>query len=101
LSVAEQTLIRVALSEAPLAGTIQTYGRRCADPTIEVRHFPGGDSNAYSVITVEVLGQALADPANRDGEAWGVGMGCVFTFRGLAIWRNAWSAAWSSRLHFD
>jgi hypothetical protein len=56
---------------------------------IEVRHYPGGD--AYTVIPANMIGQALADPAIRDGEDWGTGVGCVFTFDGLAIWRSGWS----------
>lgn len=67
---------------------------------IEVRHFPGGGSDAYTVIPAESLGAALADPAIRDGDDWGVGVGCVFTYRGLAMWRNAWSTDWNRRLHF-
>lgn len=68
---------------------------------IEVRHFPSGDSDAYTVIAADSLGEALADPAIRDGEDWGVGVGCVFTYQGLAVWRTAWSSGWNSRLNFD
>ena len=68
---------------------------------IEVRHFNGYGSDAYTVIPADSLGQALANPAIRDGEDWGVGIGCVFTYQGLAIWRNAWSTDWNRglRLH--
>jgi hypothetical protein len=65
---------------------------------IEVRHSPDNRSDGYSVIPVDAFSQTLAGPAVRESEDWGVGVGCVFTFDGLAIWRNAWSADWNSRL---
>jgi hypothetical protein len=68
---------------------------------IEVRHFPDDSSDAYSVVPVDALGQTLADPAVRESEDWGVGVGCVFTYDGLAVWRNAWSGGWNSRLRLD
>jgi len=68
---------------------------------IEVRHYPTSGSDAYAVIPADALSQALADPALREGQDWGVGVGCVFTYHGLAIWRSEWSSAWNSRLTFD
>jgi hypothetical protein len=68
---------------------------------IEVRHYPSSGSDSYTVIAVDVLGRALADPAIREGEDWGVGVGCVFTLEGLATWRTGWAGAWNGRLSFD
>lgn len=68
---------------------------------IEVRHYPTSGSDAYTVIPADALSQALANPGVRDGPDWGVGVGCVFTYPGLAVWRSQWSGAWNSRLSFD
>jgi hypothetical protein len=68
---------------------------------IEVRHYPTSGSDAYTVIPADTLSHALADPAIREGSDWGVGVGCVFTYHGLAIWRSQWSSAWNSRLTLD
>jgi hypothetical protein len=66
---------------------------------IEVQHHPEADSDAFTVIPLGSLRSALADPTVRyEGDEWGVGVGCTFTYAGLAIWRGGWSAAWSSRL---
>ncbi|MFI0938566.1 hypothetical protein [Streptomyces sp. NPDC021020] len=60
------------------------------DGWIEVRHHPDGDSDTFSVIGVDSLGTALADPAVRyEGDRWGIGVGCVFTHTGLAVRRAA------------
>lgn len=68
---------------------------------IEVRHFPGV-SDAYTVIPLDALNEALADPNIRgQGQDWGIGIGCVFTYDGLAVWRGGWGAEWHKRLTFD
>ncbi|MFC0842186.1 hypothetical protein ACFH04_00300 [Streptomyces noboritoensis] len=68
---------------------------------IEVRHTPDAASDAFTVILLGGLRSALADPAVRyEGDDWGVGVGCIFTYTGLAVWRGGWSTAWSSRLNF-
>ncbi|MFB7511111.1 hypothetical protein, partial [Streptomyces broussonetiae] len=67
---------------------------------IEVQHHPDTDSDAFTVIPLGGLCSALADPIVRyEGDDWGVGIGCTFTYAGLAIWRSGWSRAWSSRLN--
>ncbi|MFI6053234.1 hypothetical protein ACIBCO_24520 [Streptomyces violascens] len=69
---------------------------------IEVRHYPGVNDDAFTVITVDDLHRIMSDPAIRyEGEDWGVGVGCVFTNAGLAVWRGGWGHAWGRRLHFD
>ncbi|MFF0389750.1 hypothetical protein ACFYS8_13810 [Kitasatospora sp. NPDC004615] len=70
---------------------------------IEVRHFPVEAGEAFTVIPLDDLRTAFADRSLRydDGDDWGVGLGCVFTYRGLAVWRSGSSAAWGSRLTFD
>jgi hypothetical protein len=72
------------------------------DGWIEVLHHPDEDSAAYTVIPLERLRYALDDPSIRyDGDEWGVGIGCIFTYAGLAIWRGGWSKAWSRRMILD
>ena len=73
------------------------------DGWIEVQHYPDASSDAMTVIPLEGLSAALADPAVRsdDGDDYFVGVGCVFTFAGEAAWRGGWSKAWGSRLTFD
>ncbi|MEZ0090236.1 hypothetical protein [Streptacidiphilus sp. EB129] len=46
---------------------------------------------------------AFEDPVIRyeEGDEWGVGIGCIFTYAGLAVWRGGWSSEWARRLHFD
>ncbi|MGK5642944.1 hypothetical protein ACSNOK_32280 [Streptomyces sp. URMC 126] len=69
---------------------------------IEVHHRPDGATDAFTVIPPGSLRAALADPAVRyQGDEWGVGVGCVFTHAGLAVWDGGWSDEWSRRLHFD
>ncbi|MFH8379949.1 hypothetical protein ACH4E7_03245 [Kitasatospora sp. NPDC018058] len=70
---------------------------------IEVRHFPVEVGEAFTVIPLEDLRTAFADRSLRydDGDDWGVGLSCVFTYAGLAVWRSGGSAAWGSRLTFD
>ncbi|MFE9688987.1 hypothetical protein [Micromonospora sp. NPDC005806] len=72
------------------------------DGLIEVRRNldPAGDE--FTVIAVDRLRDTLADPALwSDDLDWGVGVGCVFTYAGLAVWRGAWSSAWNARLTFE
>lgn len=70
------------------------------DGLIEVRHFPDPGADTFTVIPLEGLRTALADPAVRyEGDEWGVGVGCVFTEAGLAVWRGGWGAEWGRRLH--
>ncbi|ACU70664.1 hypothetical protein Caci_1743 [Catenulispora acidiphila DSM 44928] len=59
---------------------------------IEVRHMPDATSDAFTVIPFEELHSAFADPAMRyQGEEWGIGLSCVFTYAGLAVRRGgAW-----------
>jgi hypothetical protein len=72
------------------------------DGWIEVRHVPDEGSGAFTVIPLENLHAALVDPAVRyEGDDWGIGLGCVFTTIGGAVWRGAWSSDWAKRLHFD
>jgi hypothetical protein len=70
---------------------------------IEVRHFAVESDDAFTVIPLDDLRTAFADRSLRydDGDDWGVGLGCVFTYTGLAVWRSGGSAAWGSRLTFD
>ncbi|MER7770085.1 hypothetical protein [Kitasatospora sp. NPDC096140] len=69
---------------------------------IEVRHFPVESGEAFTVIPLDDLRTAFADRSLRhdDRDDW-VGLGCVFTYTGLAVWRSGASAAWGSRLTFD
>lgn len=72
------------------------------DGWIEVQHHPDEHSDAYTAILPEHLRSALDDPSIRyDGGDWGVGVSCVFTYTGLAIWRGGWSTAWSKRMILD
>jgi hypothetical protein len=69
---------------------------------IEVQHRPDEHSDAFTVIPLDSLRTALADPAIRyEGDDWGIGVGCIFTYTGLAIWRGGWSSEWARRLNFD
>ncbi|WP_354644354.1 hypothetical protein [Kitasatospora camelliae] len=70
---------------------------------IEVRHFAAESEDAFTVVPLEGLRAAFADPVLRHdgGSDWGVGFTCVFTHAGLAVWRAGWGAAWGSRLAFD
>ncbi|MFI1105843.1 hypothetical protein [Streptomyces melanogenes] len=69
---------------------------------IEVQHHPDVHGDAFTVIPLDGLRSALADPAVRyEGDDWGIGVGCTFTYSGLAIWRGGWSRAWGSRLTLD
>ncbi|MCT9092573.1 hypothetical protein N4G70_27420 [Streptomyces sp. ASQP_92] len=69
---------------------------------IEVQHHPDTQGDAFTVIPLDRLRSALADPAVRyEGDDWGIGVGCTFTYSGLAVWRGGWSRAWGSRLTFD
>lgn len=69
---------------------------------VEIRHYPHVNDDAFTVIPADDLRRALADPTIRyEGEDWGVGVGCVFTDAGLAVWRGGWGRAWGGRLHFN
>lgn len=71
---------------------------------IEVYHCPDPDSDALTVIPLENLSGAMADPAIRhenDSDDMFVGVSCTFTYTGLAVWRGGWSSAWAARLNFD
>ncbi|MFC4610487.1 hypothetical protein ACFO9E_22190 [Streptomyces maoxianensis] len=69
---------------------------------IEVQHRADERSDAFTVIPLDGLRTALADPAIRhEGDEWGVGVGCIFTYAGLAVWRGGWSSEWGRRLNFD
>ncbi|MER5640021.1 hypothetical protein ABT095_24120 [Kitasatospora sp. NPDC002227] len=72
---------------------------------IEVQHRPDADSDAFTVIPLEGLRTALADPDVRyegeDAEEWGVGVTCCFTYAGRAVWRAGWSGGWAGRLTVD
>ncbi|MFF2075064.1 hypothetical protein ACFVXG_09915 [Kitasatospora sp. NPDC058162] len=56
---------------------------------LEVRHFPVETGEAFTVIPLEDLRTAFADRSLRcdDAEEW-VGLRCVFTYEGLAVWRS-------------
>jgi hypothetical protein len=70
---------------------------------IEVHHCSDGESGSFDVISSDRLGSALADPDVRydEGDEWGIGVSCIFTHCGLAVWHGGWSHAWGSRLRFD
>lgn len=69
---------------------------------IEVQHRPDAGSDAFTVIPLDGLRTAFTDPAIRyQGDAWGVGIDCIFTYAGLAVWRGGWADAWGRRLTFD
>ncbi|MEY9847936.1 hypothetical protein [Streptacidiphilus sp. MAP5-3] len=56
---------------------------------IEVRHVAATDSADYTVIPLEQLRTALADPAIRyEGDDWGIGVTCGLTFAGVAVSRR-------------
>jgi len=72
------------------------------DGWIEVHHRRVEYGGAFTVIGLDDLGTALADPAVRyEGHDWGVGVGCIFTYTGQAVWRGAWSRTWAQRLTLD
>ena len=69
---------------------------------IEVQHCPDESSDAFTVIPLHGLRTALTDAAIRyEGDEWGIGVGCIFTYAGLAVWRGGWSSEWERRLNFD
>ncbi|SOE25039.1 hypothetical protein SAMN05442782_1731 [Streptomyces sp. OK228] len=69
---------------------------------IEVQHCPDERSDAFTVIPLDGLRTALTDAAIRyEGDEWGIGVGCIFTYAGLAVWRGGWSSEWGRRLNFD
>jgi hypothetical protein len=69
---------------------------------IEVQHCTDESIGAFTVIPLDGLRTALADAAIRyEGDEWGVGVGCIFTYTGLAVWRGGWSGEWGRRLNFD
>jgi len=69
---------------------------------IEVQHRPDAHSDAFTVIPLADLRTALADAATRyEGDEWGIGVDCIFTYAGLAVWRGGWSSEWGRRLNFD
>ncbi|WP_145905092.1 hypothetical protein [Kitasatospora viridis] len=71
---------------------------------LEVRHFATSSGSAYTVVPQAQLRTAFADRELRhdDGDEWGVGFTCVFTYAGLGVWRGSgWGAAWGSTLRFD
>jgi hypothetical protein len=72
------------------------------DGLIEVRRYSEAASDEFTVIAVDRLRDTLTDPAVWcDDLDWGVGVGCVFTYAGLAVWRGGWSGAWNAHLTFD
>ncbi|MFJ5048282.1 hypothetical protein [Streptomyces sp. NPDC088719] len=69
---------------------------------IEVQHYPDERSDAFIVIPLDGLSTALTDSAIcYEGGEWGIGVGCIFTYAGLAVWRGGWSSEWGRRLNFD
>ncbi|WP_157875789.1 hypothetical protein [Peterkaempfera griseoplana] len=69
---------------------------------IEVQHHPDERSDAFTVIPLDGLRTALTDATIRyEGDEWGIGVGCIFTYAGLAVWRGGWSSEWERRLNFD
>jgi len=92
---ANQRLAWVKKQIAPLVPFVR-------DGWIEVRHHPVEDSDAFTVIGLNELPTALADPTIRyDGDAWGVGVSCTFTDTGEAVWNAAWAKTWAQRLRLD
>lgn len=71
------------------------------DGWIEVQHYPHEHDDAFTVIPLDDLRTALADPALRYEGRDCVGVGCLFTYAGLAVWRGGWSGEWGRRLTFD
>ncbi|MEV4560316.1 hypothetical protein AB0K51_25420 [Kitasatospora sp. NPDC049285] len=73
------------------------------DGWIEVQHHAAERGDAFTVVPLDRLADAFADPALRhdDGDDWGVGLTCTFTYRGIAVWRAGWSSAWGRRLRFE
>jgi hypothetical protein len=67
---------------------------------IEVRCLPGDGS--YTVIPLEALGEALADPGLRlGGDDMFIGATCVFTLAGGAVWRSGWNSDWNRVLRIE
>lgn len=53
---------------------------------IEVRHVAENNSDAFTVIPLDELRTAFANPALRyQGEEWGIGLTRVFAYAGLAV----------------
>lgn len=72
------------------------------DGLIEVRRHSGAASDAFAVVGMDRLRDTLTEPALWCSDLdWGVGVGCVFTYAGLAVWRGGWSGAWNARLTFE
>ncbi|WP_319459906.1 hypothetical protein [Micromonospora sp. RTP1Z1] len=72
------------------------------DGLIEVRRYSEAASGEFTVIGVDGLRDTLTDPTLWCSDLdWGVGVGCVFTYAGLAVWRGGWSGAWNARLTFE
>jgi hypothetical protein len=56
---------------------------------IEVHHVTATDSTDYTVIPLQGLHEALADPAIRyQGDEWGIGLTCILTHAGVAVSRR-------------
>ncbi len=71
------------------------------DGLIEARRYCG-TSDEFTVIAADRLRDTLTEPAIWDSNLdWGVGLGCVFTYTGLAAWRGGWSGTWNTRLTFE
>ena len=67
---------------------------------IEVRYLPGDDS--YTVIPLEALHEAFADPVLRlGGDDMFIGATCVFTLAGRSVWRSGWSRDWNRVLRIE
>jgi hypothetical protein len=67
---------------------------------IEVRYLPGDGS--YTVIPLEALSEAFADPVLRlGGDDMFIGATCVFTLAGRAVWRRGWSRDWNRVLRIE
>lgn len=115
LTIAEQTLIRAALSEARLAGTIQAYGaalRWAGVPDVPPRSYTVDEQRrlvphlagvAVDLATRGLLFVVRCENISSSGDvvASDGPLRQVLNFQGLAVWRSAWAGAWNSRLHFD
>jgi hypothetical protein len=67
---------------------------------IEVRHLPGDGS--YTVIGLEALSEAFADPVLRlGGDDMFIGATCVFTLAGGAVWRGRQGRDWNRVLRIE
>jgi hypothetical protein len=61
-----------------------------------------GQIPSSAAVDIDRLRDTLTDSALwRSDLDWGVGVGCVFTYTGLAVWRGGWSGAWNLRLKFE